>query len=224
MNWLPRPAEGHAWVAPSVLSADFSRLEADLQSMTAAGADFLHLDVMDGHFVPNITFGPFICSALRKLSSLPLDAHLMISRPDNYLEPFATAGIDGLTIHVEADAEIAPTLARIGELGMKRGISLKPGTPLEDILPYLDQVDLILVMSVEPGFGGQVFNPVAVEKIAELHRRRSVEGLDFLINVDGGINGETGLLCREAGADILVSGSWLFGAADRAQRVRILQG
>ena len=222
MNWLPRPAEGHAWVAPSVLSADFSRLEEDLQSMTAAGADFLHLDVMDGHFVPNITFGPFICSALRKLSDLPLDAHLMISRPDNYLEPFAKSGIDGLTIHVEADAEISPTLARIGELGMKRGISLKPGTPLEDILPYLDQLDLVLVMSVEPGFGGQVFNPVAVEKIAELDRRRAAEGLDFLINVDGGINGKTGPLCRDAGADILVSGSWLFGADDRAARIKVL--
>ncbi len=224
MNWLPRPAEGCAWVAPSVLSADFSNLEADLQSMTAAGADFLHLDVMDGHFVPNITFGPFICAALRKLSSLPLDAHLMISRPDNYLAPFAKSGIDGLTIHVEADAEIIPTLARIGELGMKRGISLKPGTPLEDILPYLDQVDLVLVMSVEPGFGGQVFNPVAPEKIAELDRRREAEGLEFMINVDGGINEETGRLCREAGADILVSGSWLFGVEDRGQRVGVLRG
>ena len=224
MNWLPRPAEGCAWVAPSVLSADFSRLEADLQSMTAAGADFLHLDVMDGHFVPNITFGPFICGALRKLSDLPLDAHLMISRPDKYLEPFAKSGIDGLTIHVEAEAEIASTLKRIGELGMKRGISLKPGTPLEDILPYLEQVDLVLVMSVEPGFGGQVFNPGAVDKIAELDRRREAEGLEFMINVDGGINGETGPLCRAAGADILVSGSWLFGAEDREQRVGILRG
>jgi len=224
LNWLPRPADGQAWVAPSVLSADFSRLENDLKSMTAAGADFLHLDVMDGHFVPNITFGPFICGALRKLSRLPLDAHLMISRPDNYLEPFARSGIDGLTIHVEADCEIAPTLARIGELGMKRGISLKPGTPLENILPYLDQLDLVLVMSVEPGFGGQKFNPGAVDKIAELDRRRAADGLEFMINVDGGINGETGPLCREAGADILVSGSWLFGAEDRQQRIEILRG
>lgn len=223
MNWLPRPAEGSAWVAPSVLSADFSRLDSDLQSMTAAGADFLHLDVMDGHFVPNITFGPFICAALRKLSTLPLDAHLMISHPDKYLEPFAKSGIDGLTIHVEADADMPSTLARIGELGMKRGISLKPGTPLDDILPYLDQLDLVLVMSVEPGFGGQVFHPGALEKIAELDRRRAADGLEFLINVDGGINGETGPQCREAGADILVSGSWLFGAEDRQQRVELLQ-
>lgn len=224
MNWLPRPADGQAWVAPSVLSADFSRLKEDLQSMTDAGADFLHLDVMDGHFVPNITFGPLICGALRKLSNLPLDAHLMISRPDQYLEPFAKSGIDGLTIHVEADSEIAPTLARIGELGMKRGISVKPGTALESILPYLDQVDLVLVMSVEPGFGGQVFNPGAVQKIAELDRRRAAEGFGYMINVDGGINGETGPLCREAGADILVSGSWLFGAEDRQERVGVLRG
>lgn len=223
MNWLPRPADGQAWVAPSVLSADFSNLKDDLESMTKAGADFLHLDVMDGHFVPNITFGPFICGALRKLSPLPLDAHLMISRPDLYLEPFAKSGIDGLTIHVEAEAEILSTLEKIGALGMKKGISLKPGTDLEDILPYLDQLDLVLVMSVEPGFGGQKFNPVAVEKIAELDRRRAAEGLNFMINVDGGINGETGPLCRQAGADILVSGSWLFGAENRAERVGILK-
>ena len=224
MNWLPRPAEGCAWVAPSVLSADFSRLEDDLENISAAGADFLHLDVMDGHFVPNITFGPFICSALRKLSKLPLDAHLMISRPDKYLEQFAKSGIDGLTIHVEAEAEITPTLARIGELGMKRGISLNPGTPLDQILPYLDQVDLVLVMSVQPGFGGQKFNPVAVEKIAELNQRRADEGFEYLINVDGGINHVTGPQCREAGADILVSGSWLFGADDRSRRVTVLRG
>lgn len=224
MSWLPRPAEGKAWVAPSVLSADFAGLEADLGSMATAGAHALHLDVMDGHFVPNITFGPFICAALRRLSDLPLDAHLMISRPDRYLEPFAKSGIDGLTIHVEAEAEIAPTLARIGALGMKRGISLNPDTDLQEILPFLGQVDLVLVMSVQPGFGGQEFNPVAVEKIAELNRRRASEGFDFLINVDGGINAETGPLCRAAGADILVSGSWLFGAEDRAERIARLHG
>lgn len=224
MSWLPRPAEGKAWVAPSVLSADFAGLESDLGSMATAGAHALHLDVMDGHFVPNITFGPFICAALRRLSDLPLDAHLMISRPDRYLEPFAKSGIDGLTIHVEAEAEIAPTLARIGALGMKRGISLNPDTDLQEILPFLGQVDLVLVMSVQPGFGGQEFNPVAVEKIAELNRRRASEGFDFLINVDGGINAETGPLCRAAGADILVSGSWLFGAEDRAERIARLHG
>ena len=224
MNWLPRPAEHRAWVAPSLLSADFARLGEDVQDMTAAGADLLHLDVMDGHFVPNISFGPMICGFVRRMSELPLDAHLMITYPDRYLEAFAKAGVDGLTIHIESEADPGPALARIGELGMKRGLSLNPGTELATIRPWLDQVDLVLVMSVQPGFGGQKFNPVALDKISELAWRRESEGYDFLINVDGGINAETGPQCRAAGADVLVSGSWLFGAQDRAERISLLAG
>ncbi len=224
MSWLPRPADGQAWVAPSLLSADFADLGPDIADLTAAGADLLHLDVMDGHFVPNLTFGPFICGAIRRLSSLPLDAHLMMTHPDQYLEPFAKSGVDGLTIHVECAAPLGETLRRIGELGLKRGLSLNPGTPLETLVPYLDQVDLVLVMTVQPGFGGQSFNEVGVDKIAELARRRANGQGEFLINVDGGINDETGRRCREAGADILVSGSWLCKAADRAAAVGILRG
>jgi ribulose-phosphate 3-epimerase len=224
LNWLPRPADDRSHVAPSLLSADFADLKSDITDMTAAGADLLHLDVMDGHFVPNLTFGPFICQAIGRISQLPLDAHLMVTNPGQYVESFATAGVDAITIHVEASGDMGETLDRIGALGLKRGISLKPGTPIEDILPWLDRLDLILVMSVEPGFGGQKFDPVAVGKIAEMNLRRQNEGHGFLISVDGGINEQTGALCRAAGADILVSGSWLFSAEDRAARIALLRG
>ena len=207
-----------------MLSADFADLRADVDDMTAAGSDLLHLDVMDGHFVPNLTFGPFICQAIRRISALPLDAHLMISNPGRYVDSFARSGVDGITIHAEVDGAIEEVLDLIGSLGCKRGISIKPGTPVDDILPLLDRVDLVLVMSVEPGFGGQDFNPVAVDKISDLSRRRQTEGHDFLISVDGGINAQTGPECRQAGADILVSGSWLFGAEDRVARIDLLRG
>lgn len=211
-------------MAPSLLAADFAHLADDIAAMTAAGCDLLHLDVMDAHFVPNLTFGPVVCAAVRRVTDLPLDAHLMMTSPDRYLEPFAAAGVDALTVHVEAEAPLGETLLRIGDLGMKRGLSLNPRTPLDLVLPWLGQVDLVLVMTVQPGFGGQAFDPAGVAKVAELARRRAAGEGEFLINVDGGINAETGRACREAGADILVSGSWLFGAEDRAARVARLRG
>ncbi len=211
-------------MAPSLLSADFTRLDREIADMVDAGADLFHLDVMDGHFVPNLTFGPLIVAAIRRCTNLLLDTHLMMSRPDRYLAAFAEAGADALTIHVEADADVARTLAAIGDLGLRRGVSLNPDTALETVAPHLEAVDLVLVMSVPPGFGGQSFHIGAPEKIARLAERRRADGLDFAISVDGGVNEETAAACRDAGADILVSGSHLFGAPDRALAISRLRG
>ena len=222
MPWWPRHAR--AGIAPSVLSADFADLRADLDSMTAAGADLFHLDVMDGHFVPNLTFGPFIVAAIRRATPLPLDVHLMISRPDTYCEAFLKAGADALTIHLEAEAPVADTLKMIRDGGARTGLSLNPGTPLDGLLPHLEALDLVLVMSVQPGFGGQAFQPAALDKVRRLQELRDERGLDFEISLDGGVNDRTAADCREAGADILVSGSFLFGAEDRAAAVGTLLG
>jgi ribulose-phosphate 3-epimerase len=219
---LPRRAE--TYIAPSVLSADFAELRPELQSMQTAGADLFHLDVMDAHFVPNLTFGPFIVEAIRRATSLPLDAHLMMQRPDQYVEAFVKAGVDALTIHVEAEADVSDTLEMIRSRGIRCGLSLNPGTSLDGMRDYLPELDLILVMSVQPGFGGQSFQASALDKISELASLRSSEGYDYQISVDGGVNNKTAAACRKAGADILVSGSWLFKSADRAAAVTELRG
>jgi ribulose-phosphate 3-epimerase len=206
------------------LAADFSDLRAEIASLEQAGADLFHLDIMDGHFVPNLTFGPVVVSAVRQSTALVLDAHLMISRPDRYLAAFQQTGIEALTIHVEAEAPLATTLAEMAELGLRRGLSLNPATDLAQLHPYLDQLDLVLVMAVQPGFGGQTFQPLAVDKIGELNELRRKHGYTYAISVDGGIDDRTAPACRDAGADILVSGTYLLHATDRKLAVRYLRG
>lgn len=195
-------------VAPSILSADFANLEKEIQGVAAAGADWIHVDVMDGHFVPNITIGIPVVKSLKKISPLPLDVHLMIEKPERYIEAFIKAGSDYLTIHVESTQHPAAVLKRIRELGAKAGITLRPGTAVEDVLPFLSLCDLVLVMTVEPGFGGQSFMHDQIAKIARLRSEITQHQLSCLIEVDGGINDQTAKLCHEA--DVFVAGSYVF--------------
>jgi len=196
-------------VAPSILSADFANLERDINTVSKAGAEWLHIDVMDGHFVPNITIGPAVVRSVRKITQLTLDVHLMITEPEKFIEPFVKAGSDIITFHVEASPDPAKVIKLIKGFGVKAGISIKPKTPLATIAPYVPGVDMVLVMSVEPGFGGQEFMETALPKIEEL--RGLFAGL---ISVDGGINGANAGRVTKAGADILVAGNYLFSAAD----------
>lgn len=223
MNWWLRHPDHAVAVAPSLLAADFTTLRDDIRSMEAAGVDLLHCDIMDAHFVPNLTYGPFICAAIRRCSDLFLDAHLMMTDPDRYLEAFADAGVDAITVHVEAASPLPATLERIGDLGLKRGISLNPGTPAESLEPLLEYADLVLVMTVEPGFGGQLFDPRGLDKMRWLADQRRRRSLEFAISVDGGVSDETAPACLEAGADILVSGSWFCNNADRSRAAATLR-
>lgn len=212
-----------AIVSPSILSADFSRLGADCRMVLDAGAQMLHYDVMDGHFVPNISFGVPVLKSLHKgLPEAFYDVHLMISHPLAYAEPFAKAGATLFNFHLECEDDIRQTLDTVKALGCKVGLTIKPGTPAEALEPYLDELDLVLVMSVEPGFGGQKFMPSALEKLRWLKAQREARGAHFLLEVDGGVDDTTAPLCVEAGADILVAGSAVFGAADPAAAVRRL--
>ena len=209
-------------VSPSILSADFVNLERDIRSLTPAGADYVHVDVMDGLFVPNITIGIPVVAAIRKITELPLDVHLMIDRPLRYVDDFCKAGSDILTIHVEADSEenTLAALKRIRELGVKAAISVKPKTPAQAVLPFLPYCDLILVMTVEPGFGGQSFMEDMMPKLKEIRSYIDAENPDCELEVDGGINETTALICRENGANVLVAGSAYFKAADPASFVK----
>jgi ribulose-phosphate 3-epimerase len=204
-------------IAPSILSSDFSKLGEVLEELNQSGAEMVHVDVMDGHFVPNITFGPPVIKKIRKYSTLPFDVHLMIAPVHKYIKDFADAGADIITVHPEATDNLVQTIELIKSLGKKAGVSLNPKTTLDSILPVLHLVDLVLVMSVNPGFGGQKFMPEVLSKVKELRAKIDQEKLNIDIEIDGGIDFETAKLAKDAGVDILVSGTTLFDSKDSLQ-------
>lgn len=214
-----------AKIAPSILSADFANLERDIRGIGENGGDFVHVDVMDGIFVPNITIGIPVVQALRKVTDLPLDVHLMIERPIRYVEEFVKAGADFLTIHLEADQpqNTLEALDKIHALGCKAGIVLKPKTPAEAALPYLTKCDMILVMTVEPGFGGQKFMADQMPKLRQLRTWLEEVNPQCLLEVDGGVDCNTQAICKQSGADVLVAGSAYFKAEDKAAFVQLVQ-
>ncbi|GED24319.1 ribulose-phosphate 3-epimerase [Brevibacillus agri] len=212
-------------IAPSILSADFARLGEEILDVERGGADWIHVDVMDGHFVPNITIGPLIVEAIRPVTKLPLDVHLMIEEPDRYIPQFAKSGADWITVHQEACRHLHRTLYLIKEQGVKAGVVLNPATPIATIEPVLPDLDIVLLMTVNPGFGGQKFIHNVVPKIKALRDLLNERGLDHVeIEIDGGVNAETARLCEEAGATVLVAGSAVFNQPDRAKAISAIRG
>jgi ribulose-phosphate 3-epimerase len=206
-------------IAPSILASDFSKLGEEIKDVERGGADYIHVDVMDGHFVPNITIGPLIVEHIRPVTDLPLDVHLMIENPDQYIEAFAKAGSDIITVHQETCPHLHRTIQLIKSHGVKAGVVINPATPAETIRPILQEVDLVLLMTVNPGFGGQSFIHSVLPKISQIAKWRKEEQLNFEIEVDGGVKAATARMCTEAGVDVLVAGSAIFNQSDRKKAI-----
>ncbi|HSH25145.1 MAG TPA: ribulose-phosphate 3-epimerase [Massilibacterium sp.] len=211
-------------IAPSILSADFSKLGEEIKEVEQGGADYIHVDVMDGHFVPNITIGPLIVKSIRPITNLPLDVHLMIANPDQYIPEFAKAGADIISVHVEACPHLHRTIHLIKEQGKKAGVVLNPATPVETIQHILHDVDLVLLMTVNPGFGGQSFIPSVLPKIKQIRQMVDDLGLPIEIEVDGGVNQDTAKQCIEAGANVLVAGSAIYNKENRKEAIQQIRG